>query len=215
MADELRRSEYEALRRELEATSRRVYDTVAFAITVAAAVLGYGFRSDSLWTTLVPVPLVCGAYALVVQSVRSQRRVSAYLQFWHESVPRGAVWERMLVQQRLVTRSRKRAPQRSLGWAGARTSRLMMAAQFQLLWVFGALSVASSWVVGGPTLQTPQLYIRILAACFWVVMYLVMRAANEKLRGGGLVEQEFLADLQLAGDLIGAGDALGAQEHAG
>lgn len=124
MSDELKTFEYEALRRELEATGKRTYDSVFFSITASSAILGYGLTQDNVFVLLTPLLILWGAFQIIRQSMRSQRRISAYLRVFHESKESGAVWESALASSRTSNKS----PPPIGRWRNI-TNRLRLAAQ--------------------------------------------------------------------------------------
>lgn len=184
MAQELRVSEYEALRTELEATSKRTYETVFLAVTVSAGLIGYSLKGNHVFVALSPLLLLYAAYVVLCQSLRSERRIVAYLRACHEGPDIGAMWETMLYERRI---SGKKDPSRIRP----------LAAQFQLLWLFGFASLAVSAYLAASqyarqhTLDLGRAILILVATIAWLVLYRAMCRANRDLAGGGKVEQDY------------------------
>ncbi|MBN2396335.1 MAG: hypothetical protein JXC36_07735 [Candidatus Atribacteria bacterium] len=181
--NELKIAEFKALRAEIEATSKRTYDTVFLALTGSSALIGYGFTKENPWIFLTPLIIIWGASQIIRQSYRSQRRLVAYIRVFHET---DEMWESVLAQSRILVKK-----ERCERGNSNITQRLRLVAQYELLWLLGAISIAAGWLGINFSSCIDMIVISIISLV-WLYMYVYLKKQSKHLEGNGIVEQEFI-----------------------
>jgi hypothetical protein len=97
------KEEYSSLRDEILQFSDRQVNLVTFALTITAALLGYGITSGNGFVSLVPLLMLAFVLIQLVRVRRGMIRISSYLSYFIESRTNDLGWETRVNQLRKLT----------------------------------------------------------------------------------------------------------------
>jgi len=103
-----RDTEYQTLREEIRNDVDRQFNMVSFALTVTAALIGYGLTSGNALVFLVPLLMLALTLILLVRNIYSILRIASYIRLFIELEEKDLKWETYIRQFRTTAeRSRK------------------------------------------------------------------------------------------------------------
>lgn len=100
-------TEYQTLRKEILDNAGRQFNMVSFALTVTAALIGYGLTSKNALVFLVPLLMIALTTIHLVRNIYSILRIASYIRSFIEPKEDNFKWETYMRQFRAEERKRK------------------------------------------------------------------------------------------------------------